>query len=212
MARQKAKEADPKSAAETQMLTEVKENSKLAKWYKLAVLILLLIILAGLGFAAGIFLRIIDVQKLANDWKLAEYPIIGSLISKPQTNFEAVELPPDITPIPPLKPSNSVLEQAPPLPAQMQPGILTKEDIEKQEKVKKQEETKRISRLTRLYSEMKPDEAVVILKELDDNTVIAILEKMEDSQSAKILSLFEPKRAAKISDDMLKGRAKPLSL
>ncbi|HWR40407.1 MAG TPA: magnesium transporter MgtE [Patescibacteria group bacterium] len=182
------------------------EKTTSRRWLKIVAILFLLMVLVSVGFLAGIFLKVIDMQKIASD-----YPVVGKFFPKPKMNFEPVDLAPDITPIPPIAPPKSSVEQPAPLPP-VQPGMLTKEDIEKQEKIRKQEEAKRIGKLAKLYAEMKPDEAVVILKELDDNTVIQILERLEESQSAKILSLFDPKRAAKISDDILKGNTKPLSL
>jgi flagellar motility protein MotE (MotC chaperone) len=70
----------------------------------------------------------------------------------------------------------------------------------------KQDEAKRISRLARLYGEMKADEAVPIINQLDDSTVLAIFGKMEDGQVAKILAQLDARRAARLTQNMLKGK------
>ncbi|MEM5771059.1 MAG: magnesium transporter MgtE, partial [Bacillota bacterium] len=56
-----------------------------------------------------------------------------------------------------------------------------------------------ISRLARLYGNMKPEEAAPIMKELDDDLVVTLLRKMEDEQAAKILSAMEAQRAARLT-------------
>ena len=161
---------------------------------------LVLVMLAGGVVAADIYFKLIDLPAIAAQYKLYDYPLIGKYFTKPATNFETIDLPAD-------KPPEEAKAQAAtapppaPLPAASKPEE-TKELIAKA----KQEEAKRISRLARLYGEMKPDEAVPIMKELDDPTVLAILAKMEDGQAAKIMALFDAKRAARLTQDMLKGK------
>jgi len=172
--------------------------------FKLLVALLVVLTLAGVAVGAGIYFRLIDPLSLAHQYKLHEYPVIGQYIPRPATlNFEPVELPPEQAagkdkPAP----ANTAVQAAPePRPAAAMP-----EEIRENLAKAKREEAKRISRLARLYSEMKPDEAVPILNRLDDNTVLAILAKMEDGQAAKILTLFDAQRAARLTEDMLKGK------
>ena len=180
---------------------------------KIMAVVVALVMLVGLGFAAGVYLKLIDPNKLVSDMNLSQHPVITKLF--PKTNFEPVELEDSSIPD---KPENTV-KNVTELPSQTSTtqstrqltnsNTITKEEIEKQERIKKQEEAKRISKLARLYSEMKPDEAAAIMKELDDNNVLAIFSKMEDGQVAKILAVFDSKRAARLTEDMLKGPAKP---
>lgn len=161
--------------------------------------VLVLIMLTGGAIAAGIYFKLIDLPAIAAQYKLYDYPLIGKYFPKPATNFETV----DLSDQPPEEAKKQAAQE--PLPAPLPPASKpeeTKENIAKA----KQEEAKRISRLARLYGEMKPDEAVPILKELDDPTVLAILAKMEDGQAAKIMALFDAKRAARLTQDMLKGK------
>ncbi len=65
--------------------------------------------------------------------------------------------------------------------------------------------TKTIAKLSRLYSSMKPEEAVAIMKHLDDQTIILILSKMEEDQAAKILASFNTDQAARLTQKMIKG-------
>ncbi|HWR05344.1 magnesium transporter MgtE [Sporomusa sp.] len=178
---------------------------------KFMAIIVTLLILITMGFAAGVYLKLIDVEKLASDMNLAQYPVIGSYF--PKTNFETVELAEEGTSVQDevqVKPNRAETQQSNDLsavPRVINPNLITKEDLEKQAKLMQQDENKRISKLSRLYGSMKPGEATAIMKDLDDPTVLAIFSKMEDEQVAKILALFDSKRAASLTQDMLKGRA-----
>ena len=199
----------------TQQISQASQ-SKFGLLFKVLVIALTLCILIAIGFAGGVYLKLIDVGKLAHDMNLSQYPVVGRFL--PKTNFEPVELDEDTVTtqpvsVPPLTPNqNHQPATAAPTPQLPNANIITKEDLEKQAKLRQQEEAKRISKLARLYGGMKPDAAVGIMKELDDPTVISILGKMEEEQVSKILALFESKRAARITEDMLKGRVQPPSL
>ncbi|BBB93183.1 MAG TPA: magnesium transporter MgtE [Methylomusa anaerophila] len=186
-------------------------NKKRGRLFKIIAVSLLLIMVVGVGFAVGIYLRLIDMQKIADDMKLHEYPVVGRYFAKPQTNFEPVDLD-DKTSTNTVVPNPRVLTPDN-IPAGLDPNqanVLTLEDIQKETKQKQQEEAKRWSKMARLYDSMKPAEAAAILKQLDDNTVTAILNKMEDEQVAKILALFDPAKAADLTREMLKGQKQPL--
>lgn len=172
---------------------------------KVIVILLLLIVLAAASFAVGIYLKIIDMQELAEKWRINEYPIVGQFFPPPKVNFEPVQLE---------QQSSEVMPSNPAAPAVIPPDMTLPEkrkvddaELQKQAKIKQQEETKRISKLSRLYGAMKPDEAVAILNKMDDDTVLLILSKMEDEQVAKILALFDARRAAILSQSMLRGRS-----
>jgi flagellar protein FlbB len=173
---------------------------------KVSLVLLVLLMLAGAGLAAAVYMKFLDVDAIAAQYKLASYPVIGRFFAKPPaTNFETVDLPPEE---PAEKPAAA---PAPPLVAQAEPAKapekpLTSEELKAREAKAKQDEAKRISRLARLYGEMKPDEAVPIINQLDDPTVLAIFGKMDDSQVAKIMSLLDARRAARLTQDMLKGK------
>ena len=175
----------------------------------LMILFLLLGIL-GTGFAAGVYLNIIDMQKLAHTYKLHEYPVLNKYFPQPQTNFETVPLEEGESNA--VKQAAEPAPSAPPASAQM-PSPDIKEtnaaELEKLIKARQQEEAKKVTRLARLYGTMKPEEAVAILNKLDDDTVLAIFNRMEDEQVAKILALLDANRAARITQDMLK--VKPVS-
>lgn len=196
-----------------------KPKRKFGSILKIILILLILVILAAAGFAVGIYLKFIDMQSLAEKWKLNEYPVIGQYFSPPTTNFEPVETEPQDPVVVPPDP-NQVLTQTqtqaqiPIVPPMAQPeGVLPEKrkvddvELQKQAKIKQQEEAKRISKLSRLYSAMKPDEATAILNQMDDETVLLILNKMEDEQAAKIMALFDARRAAMLSQSMLTIRS-----
>ena len=185
---------------EPKMVKE-KSGSKL----KIILIMMILLIIAVAGFAVGIYLKIIDMQGLADKWNLNEKPVIGQYFSPPKTNFETVELEQQSSIVAPTKPAVAPIVQ----PETMLPAVRKIDDVEfqKQLKIKQLEETKRISKVARLYGAMKPAESVVILNSLDDETVLLILNKMEDEPVAKIMALFDARRAAALSQSMLRGRS-----
>lgn len=181
---------------------------------KIILIVFILLILAATGFAAGIYLKFIDVQALGEKWKLNEYPVIGKYFTEPKTNFEPV----DLDQQKPLEiPQNPTLPATtPPVVTHpvVQPEALLPEnriiddaELKKQAKIKQQEEAKRISKVARYYGTMAPEEAVAILNKMDDETVLVILGKMDDEQVSKILALFDAQRAAVLSQSMLRGHS-----
>ena len=90
------------------------------------------------------------------------------------------------------------------------PIKLTKEEVEQKTKELQAAEKKRIGKLSRLYNEMKPDEAAKILTALDDEMLISILQKMDESQVSQILAneAFGADRAADITRKMYAGTPK----
>ena len=70
------------------------------------------------------------------------------------------------------------------------------------------DEKKRVSKLARLYNEMKPADAAKILETMDNDIVIAIFQRMDESQVSQILTEFDPDRAATISKIMYVGAPK----
>jgi Uncharacterized conserved protein len=181
-------------------------RKKRRRLLKASLALLALLILAGGVFAAAVYLRFIDPDALATKYKLRDYPVIGRFLAKPKTNFEMVDLPPE-NPAAATDPTALPADLAAAQGAAVQPALppaATPEELRAAMAKAKQEEAKRLSRMARLYGEMKPDEAVPILNRIDDQTVAAILGKMEDSQAAKILAQFDAGRAARLSREMMR--------
>lgn len=184
-----------------------KPKKRLTTIFKALLIVLILLIIAAVGFALGIYLKVIDMENLTARWNLNEYPVVGQYFPQPKTNFEPVELdqqnlleaPINTNVIPPVAPAGVTVPVA-------EKAKIDDSELQKQAKIKQLEEAKRISKLARLYGGMKPDEAVAILNKLDDNTVIDILGKMEEEQVSKIMALFDPRRAANLTQAMLRGK------
>lgn len=178
------------------------------RWWKWLLVVVIILLIAAVAFAAGIYLKLFDMQAAAERWNLASYPVIGKYFNPPKTNFETVDLGPEPV-LPPVKEPEAEVVLLPVQPQPQPPaGEIKKLDaaeLQKMEKIKRQEEAKRIGKLARLYGEMKAEEAVLILNQLDDATVLAIFSKMEEPQVAKLLTTLDPKRAASLSQTMMKG-------
>jgi hypothetical protein len=82
---------------------------------------------------------------------------------------------------------------------------ITKEEIEKQQKERETAEKKRVTKLARLYNDMKPADAAKVMETLDIDLCIAILQRMDESNAAKVMTAFEPGRAAEITQIIYEG-------
>lgn len=181
--------------------------------FKIAAFLLVFVLLAGIGFAAGVFFKIIDMQNISAQLKLNEYPVIGKYFNPPKTNFDTIdeEMQKQTSPAPdvPLalqQPTNGQQVPGTPLSGQQPNGqSIDAAELQKQIQLKQKEDAKRISKLSRLYGGMKPEEAVPILNQLDDTTVLGILGKMEEEQVSKILAQMDPQRAARLTNIMAIG-------
>ena len=86
------------------------------------------------------------------------------------------------------------------------PVVLTKEEIEKRQKEEEAAERKRVSKLAKLYNEMKPEAAADIMTDLDDEIAVAVLQKMDESQAAKVLAALDPGQSARLTRSIYTGR------
>lgn len=180
-----------------------KKQDKSGSGFTILLVLILCFLLAGAGLAGAIYFKLIDLPALAADWKLYDYPVIGQLIPKPQIPADAAEAPPEDT-------STNTEAAQPAIPVNPTPAgqpAAQPVDLAQQIKLQQQEEAKRLSKLARLYNTMKPEEAVPILNELDDNLVISIFNKMEEEQVSKILALMDPQKAAQLSQGMLRVKS-----
>ena len=172
-------------------------------WKKLKVLfglILLLVLIAG-GFALGVYLRLFDTQALNEEYGLHELPIIGEYFVPPPSDEEHAE---QKAPAPGNGNGHSTPAAAAPKKAPETVKI-TKEEIEKQQKEREAAEKKRITKLARLYNDMKPADAAKVMESLDIDLCIAILQRMDESNAAKIMTAFEGDRAAQITQIIYEG-------
>lgn len=189
----------------------------LGKFLKsLAFLLILLVIIISL-VSAILYMKLISAEALSDTLGLNKVSIIDSglkriedLISK--SEHEEVKKPIVTLPVSPVKPriTNNETNNS---DKQQQNNIVQNSNRKPASEftfseAKKKNDTavaKNISKLARLYSAMKPEEAVAIMKLLDEQTIIKILSKMEEDQAAKILANFNADLAARITQKMIKG-------
>lgn len=189
----------------------VSKTAKLKRILKLSVIAILLLTLIAGGFFLGIYLRIFDVNTINEKMELYKYPVIGEYFVKPvkdeQTDASQVDTKAADLPVTPktTKPEDAKIDPNK-LSEPSKPVLLTKEQMEKQMKQKQAEEQKRVSKLARLYGQMKPAEAVAIMDSLDDDMTIAILQKMDEGQTAKILATFDPEKSSRLTKIMYSGK------
>ena len=163
-------------------------------------LILLLVLVAG-GFALGVYLRLFDTKKLNEEYKLHELPVIGEYFVPPAGSAEKSAQSSDSTVS---APGHGAPAASGPKKASESVKI-TKEEIAKQQAEREKAEKKRITKLARLYDDMKAADAAKVMESLDVDLCIAILQRMDESNAAKIMAAFEPERAAQITQIIYEG-------
>ena len=162
----------------------------------LFILILLLVLVAG-GFALGVYLRLFDTQALNEEYGLHELPIVGEYFVPPAGVEEHSETATTHT---------GTAPAAAAAPKKSSESVkITKEEIEKQQKEREAAEKKRVTKLARLYNDMKPADAAKVMETLDIDLCIAILQRMDESNAAKVITAFEPSRAAEITQIIYEG-------
>lgn len=194
-------------------MNEESGTSGKARVLKVVGLLLLLLVLVVFGFFVGIYLRIFDVHKINETMRLYNLPVIGEYFVRPPDNMaeqsegmpDAVAQPAGKTPTGGNGQTPAVSGNTPEKPTESKPILLTQAEIEKQHQEQQAAEKKRVTRLARLYGEMKPKAAADIMDALNDDVTIAILQKLEDAQAAKILAEFDPEKAARLTRVMYMG-------
>ena len=175
------------------------------KIIKFALAAVLLLVLVVGGFLLGVYLQIFDAGTMNEKLKLYDMPIIGEFFVKPAPETE--EAPQEEA----TGKTKEVLTDSKPNPNKdkdkgtSKPKVLTKEEIEKQMKEREAQEKKRVSKLARVYNEMKPQQAAEVMKDLDDDLSVAILQKMDESQAAKTLAAMESEQSARLTKLMYTG-------
>ena len=177
------------------------------KIVKIALAAILLLVLVVGGFLLGVYLQIFDVGTMNEKMKLYDMPIIGEFFVKPAPETEEASKEEASG-----KPKEEMTDSKPNPDkdkdkdkGQSKPKVLTKEEIEKQMKEREAQEKKRVSKLARVYNEMKPQQAAEVMKDLDDDLSVAILQKMDESQAAKTLAAMDADQSARLTKLMYTG-------
>ncbi|WP_231036270.1 MotE family protein [Pectinatus sottacetonis] len=179
---------------------------------KIIIIILILILLAG-GFFLGIYLRVLDPNKMNSSMHLYNWPIIGNYFEKPtEKNNPPGTKEQKVNVSSGSDATNNNLATGSDVKNpndSSKPMVLTKKQLEKQKKAYDEQVKRRVGKVARIYAQMDPPKAAVILTKLDDNVVASILQKMDPGQSAKILENFVPARSAQITQTMYDGITPP---
>ena len=182
------------------MAEEKPKNKKGKKILKLIIMLILLAVLIVGGFALGIYLRLFDTQAANEKLGLYNLPIIGQYFVKPAPTQDEMEN----MPVENDKPDDKDKKDT-------KKVTISKKEIEQQMKEREAAEKKRVSKLARLYNEMKPRDAAEAMDSLDDDLVIAILQRMDEGNAAKVLSEFQPAKTARLTQLMYEGTKKKVT-
>lgn len=206
-----AKSSISSNVEQTEVMTKGQKLKKKLK--KLLIILLILLILLG-GFFGGIYLRILNIDKINQSLHLYDWPVIGANFKKTDAGATTgktqkvdvagtdkgtqatVQTAPDAVD------QKTAIEQS-------KPVILTKKQLDEQKKAREDEVKKRISKISRIYTQMDPKKAAAILVNLDNNTIAVILQKMPDNTSAKIMENMDSARSAQLTKTLYNGVVQP---
>lgn len=186
------------------MAEKKKKKKKGKKIVKVLLVLFLLLVLIIAGFALGIYLRLFDTQEANEKLKLYDLPVVGQYFVRPAPTEEEMQN----APVEDAKINTNDKDNKKDAKKENKKLVISKEDIEKQVKEREAAEKKRVSKLARLYNQMKPKDAAKALDALDDDMCIAILQRMDESVVAKIMSEFEEEKTARITQIMYAGTRK----
>lgn len=180
-------------------------------------LVLLTVLVVG-AFAAAIkfeFLDTEDIAMLNEELGLYRLPFVGN-----GRYFEVPEgvewPPPEPEPEPPKEEPKPEEKVEPPKEEPKPKEEKKKEEKPKEVKVDKKaideqkakreaEEKKRVTRLARIYENMKPEQAANALVNVDWDTTVLIFQRMNEDSVAQILAKMEPEAAAQLTEMLYAG-------
>ena len=203
-----------------------KKGGIIGKIVKFLLFILTLLILAVGGFIAGVYFQLIDseqTQQVNEVLKLWKLPVVGEFFEKPEGYIEEeeeteseqddkakVELANNSN-LPGNNPSAKA-EINKPEPKKSKEVKVSQQDILKQMQEREAAEKKRISKLARIYGNMKAEEAAEALGYVDADTAVLIMQKMDEEAAGKILAKMDPTMAAQITQMLFEGTQQRVGL
>lgn len=212
MENNKGKEAKAmKGSAEEPANKDVPKKGVFFRMKRLIKIIFVILLLLGFiigGLFLGAYLRVFDVNVINEKLELYKYPVLENYFVAPD-NVEPESALPQAPEEQPAKDAEEVKEENKPeaKPAvAAKPAVLTKEEINRQIRQRQQEEKKRVSKLARLYEQMKPEDAAEILNNLNDDMIIQIFGRMDEAQVSKILVKFDTDKSARLTRIMYNGK------
>jgi|GEM_PF-2541760 len=189
----------------------------------LFVIFFLLILLIG-GAVAAIYFQVVNdeqVQWANENLGLYKLPVVGA-----DQMFEYFKVPDGVVwPEPEPKPEPTEEEKNKTEVAANNPSAkataegdkqkskdvkISRKEIEEQMAAREAAEKKRISKLARIYENMKPEEAAQALDGVEMDTVVLILQKMTEDSAAQVLAKMEPIQAARLTQMLFEGTQRRL--
>lgn len=186
------------------------------KIVKFLLFIIILLVLAVGGFIAGVYFQLIDseqTQKVNEVLKLWKMPVIGEFFEKPEGYVEEEEeVVVEQKDKSKTETAATVAGNNPSAKAEVKPEKkqskevkVSQKDIEKQMQEREAAEKKRVSKLARIYGNMKAEEAAEALGYVDADTAVLIMQKMDEDAAGKILAKMDPTLAAQITQMLYEG-------
>ncbi len=184
-------------------------------------LVVLTVLVVG-AFAAAVKFELLDTEDIAmlnEELGLYRLPFVGN-----GRYFEVPEgvewpPPPEPEPEPELEPEpvSEPEEKIEPPKEEPKPKEEKKKDekpkevkvdkkaIDEQKAKREAEEKKRVTRLARIYENMKPEQAANALVNVDWDTTVLIFRRMSEDSVAQILAKMEPEAAAQLTEMLYAG-------
>jgi len=195
-------------------MAKKKKSGILGKIFKLFLFLFLLLVLVAGGFAAGVYFQIFDTNEINEKLALYKMPVVGEYFPVPpgaeQEQKDESEGKEEKAAVPQEDKKQEDKKKDEKKPSK--PVNLTKEEIERQTKEREAAERKRVSKLARLYNEMKPQEAADAMADLDDDLTVAFLQRMDEGNAAKTLAKREPEKTARLTKLMYEGKKQKVTL
>ena len=199
-----------------------KKGGFIGKIVKFLLFIFMLLILAVGGFIAGVYFQVIDseqTQQVNEVLKLWKLPIVGEFFEKPEGYVEeeeevVVEQEDKSKMETANLPGNNLSAKAEIKSEKKKSKDVTvsQKEIEKQMQEREAAEKKRVSKLARIYGNMKAEEAAEALGYVDADTAVLIMQKMDEDAAGKILAKMDPTLAAQITQMLYEGTQQRVGL
>ena len=169
-------------------------------------LVLLTALVIG-GFVAAVKFDVLgteDIAMLNEELGLYRLPFVGN-----GRYFEVPEgvewPPPPEEKVEPPKEEKPKEEPKPKKEEKPKEVKVDKKAIEEQRAKREAEEKKRVTRLARIYENMKPEQAANALVNVDWDTTVLIFQRMNEDSVAQILAKMEPEAAAQLTEMLYAG-------
>lgn len=210
-----------------------KKKGGILKKILIGLFVIVFLALVGISaFAACIYYEVIEKEKV--DWVnemvgLYRLPLVGA-----GQQFEYFAVPEGVVWPPPPEPEPQPEEES--KPAETAPVVaqnnkppepkpeekkderkskdvrVSQKQIEEQAKAREAAEKKRISKLARIYDNMKPEEAAKALNDVSLDTVVLILQKMNEANAGQVIAKMDSSKAARITQMLFDGQQRRLTL